>query len=150
MSQNQFGHTLFLNGFEDGSGAEALTRLHFSKTASDAAPYDEAWLQRLIMRHPGLLPVDQIEPAFNTMVPICIELPTQCGFVDNLFVTPSGDIALVECKLWRSPEARRQVIAQIIDYAKEISKWTYENLQDAIGRTKPLGSPEKEPARTTI
>ncbi len=75
MSQTQFGHTLFLSGFEDGSAAERLKRLHFSKTASAAAPYDEAWLQRLIMRHPSLLPVDQIEPAFNTLVPICIELP---------------------------------------------------------------------------
>ena len=81
----------------------------------------KAWLQRLIMRHPSLLPVDQIEPAFNTLVPVCIELPMQSGYLDNLLVTPTGDLALVECKLWRNPEARREVVAQIIDYAKEMS-----------------------------
>src|SRR5208337_3368683 len=49
-----------------------------------------------------------------------------------------------ECKLWRNPEARREVVAKIIHYATEISTWTYETLQDAIRRAKPLdGSDEK-------
>lgn len=115
-----------------------MKRLHFSKTATESAPYDEAWLQRLIMRHPSVLPVGQIEPAFSPLVPICIELPMQSGSLDNLLVTPAGDLALVECKLWRNPEARRQVIAQVIDYAKDMSTWTYERLQQAISSTKPL------------
>ena len=132
-SQTQYGHTIFLSSF-DGSTAEKLTRLHFVKNGSDSAPYDEAWLQRLIVNNPSLLPVGQIEPAFDTLVPVCTELPMKSGFVDNLLMTPAGDIALVECKLWRNPEARREVVAQIIDYAKDLSKWSYENLQDAIQR----------------
>ena len=106
--QTQFGHTLFLDGFQAGSAAEKLNRLHFSKKASEPAPFDEAWLQRLIMRHPSLLPVDQIEPAFNTLIPVCLELPTRSGYLDNLLVTPAGDLALVECKLSAQPggEAR--------------------------------------------
>ena len=131
-SRTQFGNTLFLSGFGLGSTAENLNRLHFEKNAPSPAEYDEAWLQRLIMRHPSLLPLDQIESAFNTVVPICIELRTNSGFLDNLLVTPTGDLALVECKLWRNPQARREVIAQIIDYAKKISGWTYERLQNAI------------------
>jgi hypothetical protein len=143
-TQTQFGQTLFLNRLEDSSAAQRLNRLHFSKNSSETGRFDEAWLQRLIMHNPSLLPVDQIEPAFNTMVPICIELPMRCGYLDNLFVTPSGDLALVECKLWRNPEARREVVAQIIDYAKEISTWNYETLQEAIRHTKPLdGANEK-------
>jgi hypothetical protein len=39
------------------------------------------------MRHPNILPVDQIEPAFANLVAICTELPTPSGFVDNLFLT---------------------------------------------------------------
>lgn len=147
-TQSQFGHTLFLSGFQAGAAAERLNRLHFSKSASESSPYDEAWLQRLIMRHPSLLPVDQIEPAFNTLVPICVELPMVSGFLDNLLVTPAGDLALVECKLWRNPEARREVIAQIIDYAKEISAWSYEKLQDAIRRTRPLDASEEHTTRS--
>jgi hypothetical protein len=146
--QTQFGHTLFLDGFDAGSAAKKLTRLHFVRTASKTALYDEKWLQRLIISQPSLLPVDQIEPAFNTLVPICIELPVKSGFLDNLLVTPAGDLALVECKLWRNPEAQREVIAQIIDYATEISTWTYKTLQDAIRRTRPLDGSDENTTRS--
>jgi hypothetical protein len=139
-TQSQFGHTLFLDGFEAGCSAERLRRLHFSKDSSETSQYNEAWLQRLIMRQPSILPIDQIEPAFDTIIPVCIELPMKCGFLDNLFVTPTGDLALVECKLWRNPEARREVVAQIIDYAKEISGWTYETLQNAVQRAPGFDS----------
>jgi hypothetical protein len=134
----QYGNTLFITELQDGASVTKLTRVHLSKNASEIAGYDEAWLQRLIMNHPRLLPVDQIEPAFANLVPICIELPLSSGFLDNLLITPTGDLALVECKLWRNPEARREVIAQIIDYANAMSAWTYERLQEAVNRTKPL------------
>jgi len=76
---------------------------------------------------------------FANLIPICTVLPTPSGYLDNLLVTPAGDIALVECKPWRNLEARREVIGQIIDYAKDISCWSYEELQQAISRTKPRG-----------
>lgn len=147
-TQTQFGHTLFLDGFQAGSAVETLNRLHFLKNASSPAPYDEAWLQRLIMRHSSLLPVDQIEPAFNPLIPICIELPVGSKSLDNLLVTPAGGLALVECKLWRNPEAQREVVTQIIDYAREISTWTYETLQKAIGHTKPLDGSDENTTRS--
>jgi hypothetical protein len=52
-------------------------------------------------------------------VPICTELNTPAGPIDNFMVSPSGLPVLVECKLWRNPEARREVVSQILDYAKE-------------------------------
>jgi len=142
----QYGRTLYIEGLATGDSAKPLVRVRLSKKASESTAYDEAWLQRLIMNYPSLLPVDQIEPAFANLVPICIELQTPSGFVDNLFVTPDGNLALVECKLWRNPEARREVIGQIIDYAKDLSTWTYQKLQEAISRTTlPGGSNEGKP-----
>lgn len=47
-------------------------------------------------------------------------------------VTPSGLPVLVECKLWRNPEARREVVGQILDYAKELSRWSSSDLQRAV------------------
>src|SRR5581483_6602945 len=92
-----------------------------------------------------LLPVDQIEPAFNPLVPICTELPTGRGNVDCLLVTPAGDLALIEGKLWRNSEARREVVAQIIDYAREMSGWSFETFQKPIRKAKPLnGSGSKQ------
>ena len=51
-----------------------------------------------------------IAPPFMPLVSVCKELPTSAGFLDNLWVTPDGGIVLGECKLFRNPEARRQVI----------------------------------------
>jgi hypothetical protein len=145
MPNTQYGHPLFIQDLKVGSSAKKLTRIHFSKNASETTSYDEAWLQRLIMHQPSLLPVDQIEPAFANLIPVCIELPTPSGYLDNLLITPLGDLALVECKLWRNPEARREVVGQVIDYAKDLSAWSYEKLQDAISRTKPFGEKDEKP-----
>ena len=37
-----------------------------------------------------------------------------------------------EFKLWRNPHARREVIGQILDYAKDLASWSYEDLQRQI------------------
>lgn len=94
--------------------------------------YDEGWLQCLIQEHPALLPIDMIEPALAGPVPICMELPVPSGFIDNLMITRSGGLIVVETKLWRNPEARREVVGQILDYAKDLSRWSYEDLQRAV------------------
>jgi hypothetical protein len=39
---------------------------------------------------------------------------------------------LVECKLWRNPEGRREVVGQILDYAKELSRWSSADLQREV------------------
>ncbi len=100
------------------------------------APHDfsEDHLQSLIHHNPELLPVTAFEPYFLEIIPVCRELPTPAGPLDNLYVTPEGNLILVECKLWRNPESRRKVVAQIMDYAKEIATWRYEDLRDAINR----------------
>ncbi len=92
----------------------------------------EGWLQDLIERHPEALPVQQIEPAFAPVVSIGKEVPTAVGRIDNLYVSPEGFITIVETKLWRNPEARRQVVGQIIEYAAALSRWSYQELNDYV------------------
>ena len=36
--------------------------------------------------------------------------------------------------LWRNPDSRRKVVAQILDYAKELARWDYEDLVREINR----------------
>jgi hypothetical protein len=121
-----------------------LERVSLLKTAGTSAVYNEAWLQDLLMRHPSILPVGRIEPAFEGMVPICRELPMSSGgFLDNLFMTKNGDLALIECKLWRNPEARREVIAQILEYARDMAGWSFEDLEKAVNRTEALSGHPK-------
>ncbi len=99
---------------------------------SGTSAYDEDWLQNLLYKHPQALPIYEINPTFAGLIPICRELSTPAGPLDVLYATPEGRIAVLEAKLWRNPEARRKVVGQILDYAKELSHWTYETLDAAV------------------
>lgn len=100
--------------------------------SSGTSAYSEDWLQDLLYKHPESLPIAEINPSFSGLIPICREMQTPVGPIDVLYVTREGRIAVLEAKLWRNPEARRKVIGQILDYAKELSHWTYETLDAAI------------------
>ena len=52
--------------------------------------------------------------------------------IDNLYVSPEGGITVVETKLWKNPEKHRTVVAQVIDYAKELATWDYDQLCAAV------------------
>ena len=93
---------------------------------------NEAWLRDLLADNPDLLPIEEVDPSFAPLVPLCTELSTEAGPVDAAFISPTGRLTLVECKLWRNPEARRKVIAQILDYARAVSRWSYADLQRQV------------------
>ena len=101
-----------------------------------AGEYSEAWLQGLLYRHPQALPIAEIDDSFSGAHPVCREMETPAGPIDALFMTPSGRPVIVEAKLWRNPGARRRVVAQILDYAKELSRWSYETLDAAVRRAR--------------
>jgi hypothetical protein len=61
-----------------------------------------------------------------------MEVPTKHGPIDNLLITPEGQIVLVEAKLWQNPQARREVVAQALDYATCLFEWDYEELEQAV------------------
>ena len=106
-----------------------LERLPLS--ADGKGSYDEAWLQRLIQDNPACLPIADIEPSLDSFVSICREMPTPHGYVDNLLMTGRGDIALVEAKLFRNAEARRQVLARALDYATCLFSMNYTEFEKA-------------------
>ena len=83
-----------------------------------------------------MLPIQDIEPAFAPAYSACIELPLGPKFLDILLVTASGNLIAVECKLWRNPEARREVLAQAIEYAARLQALTYPELETAIQRAR--------------
>lgn len=116
----------------------ALSRIDFG-LSSKGHQYNEAWLQNLLHNNPQSLPTEEIDTAYKNLVPVCTELSTPAGPIDNLFVTPEGKLVVLEAKLWRNPEARRKVIGQILDYAKELSLWDYEELQKQVSKRIATG-----------
>lgn len=118
----------------DGSSIK-LDRVALTGTESEAA-YSEDWLQNLLFRHPQALPVAEIDDSFSGLVPLCREMDTPAGPVDVVYVTRSGRPVIVEAKLWRNPESRRKVIGQILDYAKELSRWDYATFDAAVRKAR--------------
>jgi hypothetical protein len=109
-----------------------------------AKKYNEDWLQKILFEQPSTLPINEIDPSFQNLVPVCRELNTPAGPIDVLYATPEGKLVILEAKLWRNPEARRKVIGQILDYAKELGRWTYEDLQREVAKATRIesGSPQ--------
>lgn len=121
-----FGDVFLLE--RDGSPTIRAERLAFGDTAGR----NEAWLRDTLFAQPDLLPLRDIDPSFGPLIPLCTELRTEAGPLDIAFINHFGRLTLVECKLWRNPEARRTVVAQTLDYARAVSRWSYSDLQRQV------------------
>lgn len=106
---------------------------------------NESWLQQLIYQHPELLPAGEFDESFQPLIPLGREIrANRAGNIDNLYISPKGKLTIVETKLWKNPEMHRKVVAQIIDYAKEVSSWTYDQLNEAVKRAIKASAPLKD------
>lgn len=117
--------------FEEADGqTQPVRRLPIGDTGGR----DESWLRDTLAAVPEIIPIAEIDASYGPLVPLCRELRTDAGPVDLAFINPDGLLTLVECKLWRNPEARRKVVAQVLDYARSIARWTYADLQREVAK----------------
>ena len=85
----------------------------------------EGFLQALLDDNPKILPVSRFDPGFAPLISLGREIMN----IDNLFISPSGRLTVVEAKLWRNPQATRQVLAQMLHYASQLARLSYEELE---------------------
>lgn len=127
--------------------ATPLTRHSLVRNAGTPSPhgYDERWLRDLLFWHPELLVVDRLSSGLDEVIPLCCELAiSKIGgtvFADLLGVTKTGRLVVVECKLWRNPQARREVLAQILEYAALLRRWSFGDLTSALNRKLVTAEP---------
>jgi hypothetical protein len=114
--------------FEDSGKFETGKRVY----VGDMKGKDEAWLRDIIFTHPEIIPIDDIDPTFGPLVPLCRELRTDAGPIDAVFINERGRLTLVECKLWKNPQARREVVAQTLDYVSAMAAWSSADLQRQV------------------
>jgi len=109
----------------DNNAPVSFTRLPLA-----SGDYDEKWIQQLLFENPKLL---QTTPDEAAIVPVCRELALRGSgntvFLDIFAVRTNGKPVLIECKLWRNPQARREVIGQILEYASILKGYNYADLQ---------------------
>lgn len=119
-----------VRGHDGGMVVRALERVRAA---------DEAWLQLVLDAHPSVLPtVEADERIEGPLFSLGREVHTHAGPIDNLFISANGQLVVVETKLFRNPQARREVVAQIIDYAAHVRRWGYDRL-DALSRARHEG-----------
>lgn len=131
--------TAYLDDTQEQEGPlVAFERVSLSMTNG----HSERWLQERLFSHPSLLPMGDMFGRGEDFVPLCRELPLRYGsskvFLDLLGVSPTGKLVLVECKLWRNPEARREVVAQLFEYASLLAEWTYSDLEARLKQARGL------------
>ena len=115
----------------NGLVEEVLERVPLYAGVSQGGVSEDT-LQDLLFRFPRALPISAIDATYGDAIPVCRELPTPAGYLDALYVNHLGWLTLAEFKLWRNPQARREVIGQILDYAKDLASWGYEDLQRRV------------------
>lgn len=121
------------------AGGGAAIRLQPVSLDGPDGGVPEASIRDYIHAQPSCLPLPEIDPMYRDAVAVCTELQTLAGRIDNFMVTPAGLPVIVECKLWRNPQARREVVGQILDYAKELSRWSSSDLQRAVRQRLSCG-----------
>jgi hypothetical protein len=99
---------------------------------------NESWLQEVLFSAGDLLNQtsrDSLDP----IIPLCRELPLRGSsstvFLDILAVRASGRPVLIECKLWKNPQARREVIGQILEYGALLQGQSYSDVDAQVRST---------------
>lgn len=103
-----------------GQSATALERVKMSDRE-----INEGFLQQLLDENPGIVPVAEFDESFGPIASLGREIMG----IDNLFISPNGRPTLVEAKLWRNPQATRQVLAQVLEYASRLAALDYEQFE---------------------
>ncbi len=104
----------------------------------------ESSLQSVLATCPHLLPLGHFSSVYSPAVCIAREAPTKAGPIDLLYLSNQGRVILVETKLHRNPESRREVLAQLLDYAAQVAQWSYDDL-DRVAERWHVASGKTDP-----
>lgn len=99
----------------------------------DSVGYEaEEELQKLLAESPSLIPVGDIREGASPLVAAAREVPTPSGgAIDVLACSSNGELTIVECKLAANSD-RRQVLAQVLDYASDLWETSYDELNERV------------------
>lgn len=107
-----------------------------STRRDDPNSFEEKLLQTLIHESPNVLPVREFLPSSSVLLSLGREVPVDIGggdgLIDNLLVTNDGYIVIVETKLYRNPEATRDVVTQTLQYGMAVGRMPILELEARI------------------
>ncbi len=91
---------------------------------------EEERFESILESCPNALPIKVINPLAKVAVPIGRQVTVGTNSLDLLFLDDTGTLLVIECKLVQNPEARREVVAQLLEYAHTIEKdWDLDRVR---------------------
>jgi len=137
------GSPLLVQG-DQRSGLAGTPLSHVSMNSDCVEKYQECFLQEIIDRWPYTIPVRDFYPSIGSLCSLGREVPVPLsdgkeGFIDNLLLADDGHLVIIETKLWRNPEAVREVVAQTLQYGMAVSQLTLEEFERRLKRSDAHG-----------
>lgn len=132
----------------DSAGRQFTPLVAISHRSGDPNAFDETLLQQLIDEAPNVLPIREFLPSASVLFALGREIPVDIGGsegrIDNLLVTNDGYLVIVETKLFRNPEATRDVVTQTLQYGMAVGRMPILELEARIrrGQNPALGKDE--------
>jgi hypothetical protein len=134
------GTPFLLSGDMSGTSLSRISMQHDPATQT----YQEHFLQEAIDCWPNILPVCDFYPSVTGLCSLGREVPVTIGgtegSIDNLLVADDGHLVIVETKLWRNPEAMRDVIAQTLQYGMAVTQISLDEFEACLRRGDRKGT----------
>lgn len=122
---------------------EVVSLFAASRRKDEEGSTTESFLQHVVHATPEIVPFREFFHAARRVISLGEEVPLRfpggrTGYIDNLLLTDDGHLIVVEMKLWRNPEAIREVVAQVLEYGLTLSSLSVAELEEALGKVDPL------------
>ena len=103
----------------DGKRVTPLNKTRFT---------EEGKLQDYLEQYPNLIPLGDIVEGASDLLCIGREVVAGSGSIDLLCTDKDGLLTIIETKLRRNPESRREVVGQIVEYASYVCQWSADDI----------------------
>jgi len=104
-----------------------------TKVLDQKAFDNETLLQDVVERFPEVIALDDLgvkEP----FIVIGREVATKAGYIDVLCIDRNGILTVIETKLARNSQIRREVVGQVLEYVAQLSKWRAHDVVQSANR----------------
>lgn len=124
------GNSIYFSRMSPAASTEVAHR----RVSAGDLKLRENWFRDAIYNNPELViapcRAGELVPEEEAWLPWDTEFPLNVGKIDVLLVSSSGRIGLVETKLSFNPEKRREVVAQVLEYALALQELDVSLLPD--------------------
>ena len=93
-----------------------------TKVLDQKAFDNETLLQDVVERFPEVIALEDLGVT-EPFIVIGREVATKAGYIDVLCIDGDGVLTVIETKLARNSQIRREVVGQVLEYVAQLSKW---------------------------